>query len=134
VEKPKQDKESDVRRRELFKNAGVTATATGSEFLAITPWRRLMDSVDKGKHVDAATAQLMHDRTAEFFDTEETVPARHILESLTRHRVTLVSLLANARTDGVRHQLTVSMGETDALVGWLHFDLVRGLLDAVSGR
>jgi hypothetical protein len=51
------------------------------------------------------------------------VPARQILESLTRHRVTLVSLLGNARTDGVRHQLAISMGETDALAGWLHFDL-----------
>lgn len=68
----------------------------------------------------------MHDRTADFFDTEETVPARQILESLTQHRETLSSLLTNARTDTVRNQLTVSMGETDALVGWLHFDLGRG--------
>jgi transcriptional regulator with XRE-family HTH domain len=127
VEEPEQDKESDVRRRELFKTAGVTAAAAAanSELLANTPWQRLMDSVNKGRPVDAATAQLMHDRTAEFFDTEETVPARQILESLTRHRVTLVSLLANARIDGVQHQLTVSIGETDALIGWLHFDLGR---------
>jgi hypothetical protein len=124
VEEPEQDKESSVRRRELFKTAGVTAAAaTGSDLLANTPWQRLMDSVNKGKPVDATTAQLMQDRTAEFFDTEETVPARQILESLTQHRVMLVSLLANARTDSVRNQLTVSMGETDALMGWLHFDL-----------
>lgn len=126
VEEPEQDKESDVRRRELFKTARVTAAAAASSGLLVnTPWQRLMDSVDKRRPVDAATAQLMHDRTADFFDTEETVPARQILESLTRHRVTLASLLANARTDGVRHQLDVSTGETDALIGWLHFDLGR---------
>lgn len=113
-----------MRRRELFKTAGVTAAA-GSGLLANTPWQRLRDSVDNGRPVDAATAQLMHDRTANFFDTEETVPAHQILESLTRHRAMLVSLLGNARKDAVRHQLDVSMGETDALVGWLHFDLGR---------
>ncbi len=120
VEEPDQDKESAVRRRELFTTAGVTV---GSELLANTPWQRLMDSVDKGRPVDAATAQLIQDRTADFFDTEETVPARQVIESLTRHRTILVSLLGNAHTDAVRHQLTVSMGETDTLVGWLHFDL-----------
>jgi transcriptional regulator with XRE-family HTH domain len=115
---------SDVRRRDLLKVAGVTAAAAGSAgLLANPPWQRLMDSVDKGRPVDAATAQLMHDRTADFFDTEETVPARQILESLTQHRATLVALLPNARTDAVRNQLAVSLGETDALAGWLHFDL-----------
>jgi transcriptional regulator with XRE-family HTH domain len=115
---------SDVRRRDLFKVAGVTAAAAGSAgLLANTPWQRLLDSVDKGRPVDPATAQLMHDRTANFFDTEETVPARQILESLTQHRATLVALLPNARTDVVRNQLAVSLGEADALAGWLHFDL-----------
>lgn len=132
VEESDQDKESAVRRRELFelfKTAG--ATAAGSGLVANTPWQRLMDSVNKGRPADVATAQLMHDRTADFFDTEETVPARNVLESLTRHRATLASLLGNARTDTVRHQLNVSMGETDALMGWLYFDLGRAN-DAVN--
>jgi transcriptional regulator with XRE-family HTH domain len=124
VEKSLHNEGSDVRRRDLLKVTGVTAAAAGTAgLLANTPWQRLMDSVDKGRPVDAATAQLMHDRTADFFDTEETVPARQILESLTHHRATLVALLPNARTDAVRNQLAVSLGETDALAGWLHFDL-----------
>ncbi|MGH3770597.1 MAG: hypothetical protein ACRDRW_04235 [Pseudonocardiaceae bacterium] len=90
MEEPDQDKESPVRRRELFTTAGVTVS---SELLTNTPWQRLMDSVDKGRPVDAATAQLVQDRTEDFFDTEETVPARQVLESLTRHRAMLVSLL-----------------------------------------
>lgn len=125
VEKSLHNEGSAVYRRDLLKVVGVTAAATGNGLLASAPWQRLIDSVNKGRPVDAATAQLMHDRTADFFDTEETAPARQILESLTQHRAMLVSLLANARTDSVRNQLAVSMGETDALVGWLHFDLGR---------
>ncbi len=126
MEKSPHNEGSAVYRRDLFKVAGVTAAAaTGNRLLASAPWQRLIDSVNKGRPVDAATAQLIHDRTADFFDTEETAPARQILESLTQHRAMLVSLLANARTDSVRNQLTVSMGETDALIGWLHFDLGR---------
>ncbi len=125
VETGEQNEGSDVHRRNLFKVAGVTAAATGNGLLANTPWQRLIDSVDKGRPVDAATAQLMHDRTADFFDTEYTVPARQILQQLTQHRATLASLRVNARTDAVRNQLAVLMGETDALVGWLHFDLGR---------
>ncbi|MBV9030573.1 MAG: helix-turn-helix domain-containing protein, partial [Pseudonocardiales bacterium] len=65
-----------VRRRELLKvakAAGVSAV-TGSGLLADAPWQRLRDSLDKARPVDAATVQLMHDRTADFFDTEYTVP------------------------------------------------------------
>ncbi|MGH3873511.1 MAG: hypothetical protein ACRDSR_18705 [Pseudonocardiaceae bacterium] len=115
-----------MRRRDLFKVAGVTTVAVGSGFLSATPWQRLIDSVDKGRPVDTATVQLIQDRTADFFHTEETVPARQLLESMTQHRNTLKALLANARIDSIRHNLRVSMGETDVLTGWLLFDLGRG--------
>ncbi|MBV9730425.1 MAG: hypothetical protein JO309_13670, partial [Pseudonocardiales bacterium] len=124
VEEPardENDEDEDVRRRDLI--VGGVTTATGTGLLADAPWRRLMDSVDKGRPVDATTVQLMQDRTADFFETEYTVPARHVLDSLTNHRATLTTLLGNARTDATRDPLTVMLGETEALIGWLHFDL-----------
>ncbi|MGH3841676.1 MAG: helix-turn-helix domain-containing protein [Pseudonocardiaceae bacterium] len=116
---------SEVRRRDLFKVAGVTAAA-GTGLLADTPWQRLIDSVDNGRPVDTATVQLIQDRTADFFHTEETVPARQLLESMAEHRNTLKALLVNTRIESIRHDLAVAMGETDVLTGWLLFDLGRG--------
>jgi tetratricopeptide (TPR) repeat protein len=82
-----------------------------------------MDSVVKGRPVDAATIQLMQDRTADLYDTEHAVPPRQLFDSLMRHRATLTTLLGNARTDAARYPLTVMMGETEGLLGWLYFDL-----------
>jgi tetratricopeptide (TPR) repeat protein len=65
----------------------------------------------------------MQDRTADFFHTEETVPARQLLESIAQHRDTLKILLTNARIESIRNSLTVALGETDVLTGWLLFDL-----------
>jgi tetratricopeptide (TPR) repeat protein len=110
-----------LRRRDAI--VGGVATAAGSGLLADAPWQRLMDSVDRGRAVDMATVQLMQDRTADFFETEYTVPARHVLDSLASHRATLTTLLGNARTDATRDPLMVMLGETEALIGWLHFDL-----------
>jgi transcriptional regulator with XRE-family HTH domain len=126
VEKPDRDEDEDeaVRRRDLLKvTPGVAAGAAGGGLLADAPWQRLMDSVDKGRPVDTATVQLMQDRTADFFETEYTVPARHVLDSLTNHRATLTALVGNARTDATRNPLRVMLGETEALHGWLYFDL-----------
>jgi transcriptional regulator with XRE-family HTH domain len=123
VEEPDRDEnEDDVRRRDLLKVGGV-ATATGSGLLADAPWQRLRDSVDKGRPVDATTVQLMQDRTADLFDTQYAVPARQMVGSLTNHRATLTTLLGNARMDATRDPLMVMLGETEALIGWLHFDL-----------
>ncbi|MGH3774225.1 MAG: helix-turn-helix domain-containing protein [Pseudonocardiaceae bacterium] len=126
IEKAKHNEGSDVRRRDLLKVAGVTAAAVGSGLLSGTPWQRLIDSVDKGRPVDAATVQLVQDRTADFFHTEETVPARQLLESMAKHRDTLKALLVNARVESIRNDLAVAMGETNVLAGWLLFDLGRG--------
>jgi transcriptional regulator with XRE-family HTH domain len=126
VEAAEQNEGNAVHRRDLFKAAGVTAATVGTGLLSATPWQRLIDSVNKGRPVDTATVQLMQDRTADFFHTEETVPACQLLDSLTQHRSTLKTLLANARIGAIRDQLAVAIGETDALTGWLLFDLGRG--------
>ncbi len=49
----------------------------------------------KGRPVDTATVQLMQDRTADLFDTQYTVSARHVLGSLTKHRAMLTTLVGN---------------------------------------
>jgi transcriptional regulator with XRE-family HTH domain len=117
--------EDDMRRRDVLKVAGIAAVA-GSGLLADAPWQRLMDSVDKGRPVDAATIQLLQDRMADLFETQYAVPARHMVASLTQHRATLTTLLGNARTDATRDPLAVMLGETEALIGWLYFDMGRG--------
>jgi tetratricopeptide (TPR) repeat protein len=124
VEEPDRDEDKDeaVRRRNLLKVPGVAAAA-GSGLLADAPWQRLMDAVDKRRPVDATTVQLMQDRTADLHDTEHAVPPRDVFDTLTNHRATLTTLLGNARTDATRHPLKVMIGETESLIGWLHFDL-----------
>jgi tetratricopeptide (TPR) repeat protein len=126
LKEPAQGEDDDVRRRDLLKVAGVAAATASSGLLADAPWQRLLDSVDKGRPVDTATVALMHDRTADLFDTQYAVPARQMFGSLTKHRATLTTLLGNARTDATREPLVVMMGETEALIGWLYFDLGRG--------
>jgi transcriptional regulator with XRE-family HTH domain len=96
VEESEHNEGSDVHRRDLLKVAGVTAAAAGTGLLSHTPWQRLIDSVNKGRPVDTATVQLMQDRTADFFHTEETVPARQLLESIAQHRDTLRGLFRMA--------------------------------------
>ena len=113
-----------VPRRDMLRNAGALAvSAASSALLANAPWQRLMDSIEKDRPVDSATVQLMSDRTADFHDNEHTVPARQLLEGLQRHRAVLSAVLNNARTDATRAELIRTFGETEALVGWLHFDL-----------
>jgi transcriptional regulator with XRE-family HTH domain len=131
-----QDEDDDVRRRDLLIRAtrGVAAAAASGGLLADAPWQRLRDSLDLGRPVDTAMIQIMQDRTADFFDTEYTVPARCVLNSLTQHHTTLRTLLGNARTDATREPLLIMMGETEALIGWLHFDLGHGKHAAEAWR
>ncbi|MFI7059848.1 hypothetical protein ACIBL3_02595 [Kribbella sp. NPDC050124] len=120
--RPPDDEGTDMRRRDLFKAASAVAAA-GSSWLADTPWQRLSDSVLRGRAVDRTTVQLVEDRTAEFYTAEETRPARDILADLQKHRHMLDSLLSNAQQATLRDRLLVAMGESDALLGWMHFDL-----------
>ncbi|MEC3978613.1 helix-turn-helix domain-containing protein [Amycolatopsis sp. H20-H5] len=130
-EPPRQEPGGDVPRRHVLKAASAAASAS---LLANSPWQRLIDSVDHARPVDSATVQLMQDRTASFFDTEETVPARQVLESLAKHKAIINTLLENARTDAIRNQLAVMLGETHALIGWLYFDLGRAAEAAGAWR
>jgi transcriptional regulator with XRE-family HTH domain len=126
VETAAHNERSGVHRRNLlFKVAGVTAAAAGTGLLSQTPWQRLIDSVDKGRPVDTTTVQLIQDRTADLFLTEETIPARQLLESITQHRNTLQVLLANARIESIWNDLAIALGETEVLTGWVLFDLGR---------
>ncbi|MFT7841354.1 hypothetical protein Q5530_34910 [Saccharothrix sp. BKS2] len=113
----------DVRRRDLLKAAGITAAAASADLAINTPWQRLTDSVERGRPVDDATVRLMQDRTADLFQTEETVPARQLLSSLSSHEEVLQALLKNVRSEQVRRSLAVSLGETKVLTGWVLFDV-----------
>lgn len=126
VETPQHNEESDVHRRDLLKVAGAAAAAAGTGVLSDTPWQRLIDSVDKARPVDPATVQLIHDRTVDLFYADETVPSRELLDSVMQHRTTIKALLGNSRGESIQNGLAVAMGETDALAGWLLFDLGRG--------
>jgi transcriptional regulator with XRE-family HTH domain len=118
--------ESDMTRRDLLAAAGIAAATAGVSLIGNMPWQRLRDSVDNGRPIDTATVQLMEDRTAEYFEIERTVPAVEILDNLTKHRSVVSLLIDNARGDDVRRRLAVLLGETDALRGWLLFDLGKG--------
>ena len=123
---PPRSEAIDMHRRNQIKAASVAAAAASAGLLSDTPWQRLIDSVNKGRPVDTATVQLLQDRTADLFHTEESVPARQLLEAFAQHRATLETLIANARIESIQRDLAVAMGETDVLTGWLLFDLGRG--------
>lgn len=123
-----------VRRRDVLIVAGTVAATAGVSLIANSPWQRLRDSVDNVRPVDIATIQLMEDRTAEFFETERTVPANQMLDLLTKHRSILSTLLESARTESMQNRLAVVLGETDALRGWLHFDVGQGSEAAAAWR
>jgi transcriptional regulator with XRE-family HTH domain len=116
---PQRDQgEDDVHRRDALKLAGAAILST-------TPWQRLTDTLNQGRTPDQATVRLMEDRTTEFFQLEETTPARTILASLSEHGQTLRRLLEVTRNDQDRQRLLSAAGETEALAGWLAFDLSR---------
>ncbi|MFB9433262.1 helix-turn-helix domain-containing protein [Streptoalloteichus tenebrarius] len=113
----------DVNRRGLLKAAGVTAAAAGSALLAASPWQRLTEATARGRAADDTTVELVEDKTSEFYQTEEVVPARQLLTALRQHRATIHALVNNTRRADLRSRLLVALGETDALTGWLWFDL-----------
>jgi transcriptional regulator with XRE-family HTH domain len=115
-----------IPRRDLLAATGLAAATAGATLIANMPWQRLRDSVDNGRPIDTATVQLMEDRTAEFFEIERTVPAIEIFDDLLKHRSVISLLIEGARTEHVRNRLAVLLGETDALRGWLLFDLGQG--------
>ena len=109
--------EDDVRRRDVLKIAGAAAVGA--------PWRRLADAVERERPPDAALLGTVQDRTTEFFRLEETAPARTILDSLTEHGGAVQRLLRVTSVEQDRRQLLSAAGETEALAGWMAFDLSR---------
>lgn len=110
--------DDDVDRRDVFKLASAA-------IMSAAPWQRLADTIEYGLAPDARTIDLMQDRTTEFFHLEETTPSRTILASLVEHGETLRGLLAVTSNDQDRRRLLSAAGETEALAGWLEFDLSK---------
>lgn len=110
--------DDDVHRRDVLKFAGA-AVMSGA------PWERLADTIERNRAPDSMIIGLMQDRTTEFFHLEETTPARTILTSLTEHGTTLRRLLNVTSNEQDRRLLLSAAGETEALTGWMAFDLSR---------
>jgi len=102
-----------------------TVTGLGAVLVKDSPWQRLVDSLERKRPADPATVRLLEDRTADFFRAEETTPARQLLLSLRQHREDSRTLAVNTDNAHLKRRLITSAGETDALTGWLLFDLQR---------
>ena len=124
VDGNEQGERSTVDRRDALKAlTGLGIAAAGSGLLGESPWQRLADTLGGHRAADAATVTLIENRTAEFFRAEETVPARQLLLSLRQHRQAVGSLAMTTSNDELKHRLMAAAGETDALTGWLLFDM-----------
>lgn len=115
---------ADVQRRDMLKLTGVAVVA-GSGALADAPWRRLADSLAGRRAADASTVAMIEHRTAGFFRSEETTPARDLIESLKAHHRSLRELIDSTPNESLRRRLITAAGETEALAGWTLFDLQR---------
>lgn len=113
----------DVDRRDLLKLAG--ATVAGASVLRDAPWQRLAASLAGHRVADGATTSMIENRTAAFFRSEETQPARQLVRSLVEHRKSLADLIEDSSNESIRRRLITASGETEALEGWTLFDLGR---------
>ncbi len=114
----------DVHRRDMLKLSG-TAVMASSGILSDAPWQRLAESLAGRRPADAATVGMIENRTADFFRSEETLPARQLVTSLRTHYQALCDLITTTTDDSLRRRLLTSVGETEALAGWTLFDLQR---------
>lgn len=113
-----------VHRRKMLKLTGTAAVA-GSGILTDAPWQRLAECLLGRRPADAATVGMIEIRTAEFFRSEETLPARQLVTSLRTHHRALRDVITTTTDDRLRRRLHTSVGETEALTGWTLFDLQR---------
>lgn len=117
---------TNVDRRDAIRVLATgTVTGLGAVMVKDSPWQRLVDSLERGRPADATTVTLLEDRTADFFRAEETTPARQLLVSLRQHREHLRIAAVNTDNAQLKRRLITSAGETDALTGWLLFDVQR---------
>lgn len=108
----------DVHRRDLFRVAGVAV-------IGGAPWQRLAEAAERDRPPDSGLLDVVQDRTTEFFRVEETAPARAVLESLVEHGDALQRMLRATSGEQDRRRLLSAAGETEALAGWMAFDLSR---------
>lgn len=113
----------DVHRRDMLKLTGAAVVAGSG--VADAPWQRLAECLARRRTADAATVRMIESRTAEFFRSEETMPARQLVTSLRTHHQALRDLITTTTDDALRRRLLVAVGETEALAGWTLFDLQR---------
>jgi tetratricopeptide (TPR) repeat protein len=111
--------------RVLTTGAVTAVTGVGAGLVNDSPWQRLVDSLKGERPADPATVTLLEDRTADFFRAEETTSARELLLSLRQHREDVHALAVNTENANLKRRLIATAGETDALTGWLLFDLQR---------
>ncbi|MBB5158070.1 hypothetical protein [Saccharopolyspora phatthalungensis] len=114
---PPPDRGDDVDRRDALKLAGAA--------LVSGPWNRISDALDHHRAPDEMTIQLIEDKTTGFFRQEETTTARTMHASLLEHGKVIARLLANTHRENDRRRLLSAAGETEALTGWLAYDLDR---------
>jgi len=107
----------------MFKLTG--AVAAGASILANAPWERLAEAMAGRRPADAATVTMIENRTAEFFRSEETLPARQLVNLLRTHFQGLRDLISTTADASLRRRLHTCLGETEALAGWTLFDLHR---------
>jgi tetratricopeptide (TPR) repeat protein len=113
----------DVRRRSFLKGTGaVIAVGSG---LVDSPWQRVAETLAGRRPADPTTVTLMENKTAAFFRSEETQPARELMISLRAHRGEIIQLIRDTGDEHLRQRLLTSAGETAALEGWTLFDLNR---------
>lgn len=114
----------DVRRRDMLRLTGAAVVAT-SGVLNDAPWQRLADSLSGNRAADPSTVTMIESRTAGFFRSEETLPARQLVLSLKAHHNALRDLINKTSNESLRRRLITAAGETQALTGWTLFDLQR---------
>jgi len=129
----------DVARRAFLRQAavvaGAAAVAKPLELLDQQPWEQLSVALKRTAAIDPAMVERMEELTAEFYRSEEKVPARELLGGVTQHLERLVHYLQGSTSGPMRRRLSRSGGETAALAGWLSFELgdanaTRGYYDA----
>lgn len=106
----------DVHRRDALKLAASTAILSG-------PWSRITETLDHDRAPDDVTIQLIEDKTTGYFRQEETTTARNMHASLVEHGRMIGRLLRNTSRESDRRRLLTAAGETEALTGWLAYDL-----------
>jgi hypothetical protein len=110
----------DVRRREMLRLTGI---AVAADSLIPAPWERLAAALRNPSMVDDSTVGELERRTTDYFLREEITPARNLIRDLTVHGDTITRLAAGASGVDTWRRLISAQGETEALAGWLLFDM-----------